>query len=456
MMRTFALVFAASAAAFAEEPAAATAPEQADPARAAGPATPAPEAEPAASAGGWEEKVNALLEEVRALKLEIAAPAAEYQSYAGMGPAASKVYFAPRGLSIGGYGEVTFAAPFGGQATSDLQRLILYTGYRFADFVVFNAEIEYEHAHTAKRGEVEVEFAYLDFLISPFFNVRAGNLLVPMGMINEVHEPVFFHGTQRPDVERLLLPATWNENALGIYGQAGPVDYKVYLMNGLQAVGDGCLRDAAKNGAACSGPVKGFTSGSWAREGRQRGSKAWSGDFAGVAAVGLPRLLPGLDLGASFYAGRSGQGAYLGDQLITALVLMGEAHASYKLAGFETRALAAFGSLEQAELVSDKQGATIASGVVGGYVEAGYDVAALLFSAAGQALVPYARLERYDLNGRVPAGRTRSAKLDLTGLTAGLTYRPHPLVVLKGDYQIRLDAAGAASQTVNAGVGFVF
>ena len=67
---------------------------------------------------------------------------------------------------------------------SDLFRVVLYTGYRFTTKILFNSEIEFEHQH-----ELSVEFAYLDFLLSDAIGLRVGNVLVPMGFVNELHEP---------------------------------------------------------------------------------------------------------------------------------------------------------------------------------------------------------------------------------------------------------------------------
>src|SRR5689334_14275732 len=139
-----------------------------------------------------KDDVKALAEELRRLKLEIGLRDVEYRSYAGMGPAASKVYFAPKGLSIGGYGEFVYDHPVdhGAQSASDTLRAVVYAGYRFNDWIVFNSEIEFEHA----GGEVSVEFAYLDFHLRDWAQLRVGNLLVPIGFVNELHEPAFFNG----------------------------------------------------------------------------------------------------------------------------------------------------------------------------------------------------------------------------------------------------------------------
>src|SRR5438477_50729 len=83
-------------------------------------------------------------------------------------------------------------------------------------------EIEVEHAVSAsdKGGEVEVEFAYLDYLFSKSLRARAGLMLIPMGLVNELHEPPTFLGALRPDVEERLIPSTWRELGAGVYGDA--------------------------------------------------------------------------------------------------------------------------------------------------------------------------------------------------------------------------------------------
>src|SRR5204862_6228332 len=140
----------------------------------------------------------------------------------GLGPAAAKVYGRDRGVAVGGYGEALYqrfasraddGTPAGRNDTLDLTRAVLYFGYKFDKGIVFNSEIEYEHATTGEgdeeKGETSVEFAYLEFPLGRDWGVRAGQLLVPVGFINELHEPPFFLGARRPDVETIIIPSTW-------------------------------------------------------------------------------------------------------------------------------------------------------------------------------------------------------------------------------------------------------
>jgi len=411
------------------------------PARAADP--PAPD--PSGGAPATGEEVKALAEEVRRLKLEIAIPEAEYRSYAGLGPADSKVYFVPKGLSIGGYGEAVYSKYLGAPkpALSDLQRVVVYAGYRFSPTIVFNAEVEFEHGSTEGAGAVSVEFAYLDFLLSQPVRLRVGNVLVPVGFINEVHEPVFFHGVFRPEVERRIIPSTWNENGLGLFGEVVGLRYKAYLLNGL---------DATRG--------EGFGAGSWIREGRTGGSKSVAESLAGVLSLAWDA--GPLALGASVYRGRSGQGKSAPDgSPIRGDILLGEVHAGLSWRGLLLRTLFAAGALGDADRISAALGRAgrevVGSRVWGAYAEVAYDLLPALAPEVAQGLSPFLRYEAMNLHDRVPAGGEPDPAQDQRILTAGLTYKPIPNVVAKADYQRKTTAAGTgAVEQVNLGVGFVF
>src|SRR4051812_1041923 len=142
-----------------------------------------------------ERQLQVLAQEIETMKLGEAAVTAD-RSNNGMGPAASKIYRTGNGLAIGGYGEAVYRSfdgrlQDGSRSTAsdeaDLQRAVLYFGYKFNDRFLFNSEVEYEHAVTAsdKDGETKVEFAYADYLWKPQANLRAGLVLMPVGLLNE-------------------------------------------------------------------------------------------------------------------------------------------------------------------------------------------------------------------------------------------------------------------------------
>jgi len=392
----------------------------------------APPEQPAAQPASQAE-VKALAEEVRRLKLELGLQDVEYASYAGMGPAASKVYFAPKGLSLGGYGEINYENRLDDRTDqSDLYRVVLYTGYRFTDRIVFNAEVEYEH-----HAEVAVEFAYLDFALREELGLRVGNVLLPVGFTNLVHEPPFFNGVFRPEVERRIIPTTWNENGVGLYGAWRGLRYHAYALVGLNATGGE------------------LSPGSWLRNARTGGGESPADDLAAVVALSWER--GPVTVGASFYRGDAGQGVEDASGVIDAPVTLLEAHGQVAWRGLTVRALWAEGRLGDAARLSALQdGDVIGSEVGGGYLDVSYDVLGSVLPDSGQALSPFVRYERLDLHAAVPSGLVRDPALKYGFLTTGLVYKPIPTIAVKADYQRKDTDADVTEDQVNLGVGFVF
>ena len=184
------------------------------------------------------EITNSLIDETSDLKTGFSYTTVDTtKSHSGLGSAASKVYYSKSPLSIGGYGEMYYSQQTGdstNKSTLDVYRFVPYIGYKFTDNIILNTEIEFEHGGVAnsggaaKGGEVIVEFMYLDFLINENVNLRVGNFLMPMGLINEKHEPTLFTTVQRPDTSKYILPSTWHESGLMVYGDiVEGLSYKV-------------------------------------------------------------------------------------------------------------------------------------------------------------------------------------------------------------------------------------
>ena len=208
----------------------------------------------------------------------------------GLAPSAASTYGRGQGLSIAGYGEMLYenfapeneaGVPTGTGTRLDFLRAILYAGYRFNDRFLFNSEIEVEHA-----DEISVEFAYIDYQAHEHFGVRGGMLLIPMGLVNEFHEPTVFLGAERPVTENRIIPSTWRENGGGVYGSIDRVAFRAYVVNGF----DGS--SFSSNGV---------------RGGRQKGGKAKASNMAFTGRVDVTPT-PGFFVGASLYTGGSGQG----------------------------------------------------------------------------------------------------------------------------------------------------
>jgi hypothetical protein len=374
-----------------------------------------------------ESKFQALADEQEGLVLEGLFPPAGEARF-GLGPSASKVYSVEEGVSLGGYGEALYERRSGpGNDELDLLRVVLYLGYRFDEHWIFNSEIEYEHA----GEEVGVEFATLDYLWQDTLNFRGGLVLVPMGFVNELHEPPTFLTARRSEVERRILPSTWRENGAGVFGDAGPVSYRAYVVNGFDATG--------------------FTD-QGLRGGRQDGSEARAEDLALVGRADWTAT-PGLVAGGSLYFGNAGQ-----DQagLGSTGTAIGEVHAEWRAEGLWVRALLALAEVDDVAELNAANGFTGADSVgeelEGHYLEAGYDLLSLLAEPSPQALSPYARYEAVDTQAEVPSGFASDPANDFDIVTLGLNWRPRSNLVFKLEYQDHEQSADGW----NLAMGFSF
>ncbi|MGZ4969182.1 MAG: hypothetical protein ACXV8O_12480 [Methylobacter sp.] len=408
--------------------------------------TPAKTASTSSDVKTLERKTDVLSQEVEKLRTNLSIPEeAKYKSAYGMGPAASKIYSAGKGLSIGGYGEGSYKAIVGDKGDekdkADLERAVLYVGYKFNDRILFNSEIEFEHASSGEgdelKGEVGVEFASLDFFINQKINARAGLVLMPMGLVNRIHEPLFYFGNQRPLVEQRIIPSTWREMGAGIFGSITPsLTYTAYVVNGLDA--------------------KGFTSDGIA-EGRGGGSNANAENFGYVARMDYdPNMIPGLTVGGSAYVGNSGQNQTFVGYKADVFTQLYEAHVQWKYRGLEFRTLGSWGHIKNAELVSASVGEVVGSQNFGWYTEAGYDILPLVLPDTTQYLAPFVRFEHLDTVAKAPTGFDDDPTKDWKIYQVGLQYKPIPNVVLKADYRNFVAKQGPLADDFHLGFGFIY
>ncbi len=390
-----------------------------------------------------DRKTNVLAGAVEKIRTQLFIPdEVEYKSQYGLGPAASKIYKVSKGLSIGGYGEANYQAivddKSGQNDSADFGRLVVYLGYKFSDNILFNSEIEFEHGSTGKKsGTVSVEFAALDFFFDSRVNVRAGMVLMPMGFINLIHEPTFFFGNNRPEVERRIIPSTWREVGVGLFGELAPgLTYTMYGVNGMNA--------------------KNFNS-SGIRSGRQAGSQAKAEDLAFVGRIDYaPPQIPGVTVGASAYLGNSGQNQLFNGQQVDVFTQLYEGHVQVKYRGLEFRALGSWGHIGDAAVLSAAKGETIGSENYGWYTEVGYDVMPHLFADSNQYLAPFFRYERLDAIASAPTGFADDLTQDKEIFQVGVNYKPIPNVVIKADYRNWSSKASDLPDDFNLGVGFIF
>jgi hypothetical protein len=363
---------------------------------------------------------------------------------------------AMRGLAIGGYGEAVLNAPLdkSAPAVADLRRTILFLGFNFTDRIRFFSEIEFEHALTTdgKRGEVAVEQAILDFLFSRAINLRAGMILMPVGLINLYHEPSTFNGVERPDTDLLLIPSTWKQVGGGLFGALGPLRYQLYVVPGLRA-----------DGFSAAIGIRGGVQDNLARV----------SDPAGVLRLDIAPVL-GLNLGWSGYIGGASQGD---PNLGSAPVALTELDAKFGRFGLSVRAQLAYIHIGSAATISrtlqlvDLSGVPqpadlprgsgpIASHMLGGYLELGYDLLRPFKLRSATQLIAFGRYERTHTQLDVPEQEIMQARQpgnDRSVYTAGLTLRPILEIAVKLDYQLRhSEVAGSTRHLLNCGIAYQF
>lgn len=400
-----------------------------------------------------DHKIEVLSQEIEKLKAgKDLFPAVKETGKFGLGPAASKVYDVQQGVSIGGYGEMLYEkfAPTNQSGTDvsnnkvdqlDFVRAIVYFGYKFNDKFVFNSEIEVEHAK-----EISLEFAYIDYLYRPWLSFRAGKILLPMGLINELHEPTVYLGAKRPMTEQFIIPSTWSENGAGVFGTVGDFNYKAFVVNGFDALGK-----------ANGGSVDGFAAEKGLRDGRQDGGEAKAVSFAGVARADYAGV-QGLLAGVSGYYGKAGQNFKSG---VTTWIA--DAHVDLRYAGFLARTVLAYSRVyDVTDLYNQQQtggtltasSSAIGSDLYGGYAELGYNVLHLFKS--DQELVAFGRFERLDTQHQQPAGFQRDGAADRTAYTFGLRYKPIIQIAAKAEYQIIRNGAQTGVNQFNMSLGYIF
>jgi hypothetical protein len=450
------------------QPAAAAAPAAA-PAPVAAEAQPSPPAQAAepARVEEVERRQTILTEEVRKIREFLVLPETqELKGYYGLGPAASKVYGIPRGLSIGGYGETNFkivtANANGTDNEFDFVRFVTYLGYKFNDKFVLNTELEIEHATTEETvssgsGAFELEFATLDYLYNPAANARAGLMLVPVGFINEVHEPPFYLGNVRPPVEQQLIPTTWRALGLGLFGQPLPgLEYKAYGLTSLNALGYQTLNTL--------------------RDARQQGDQERASDWSFVGRLDYAPFIE-WSSGGSLYVGDQGQNEEYGNEDVGfrkagVLTQLYEIHTQVQTHGFWFRALGTTVLIDDAGILSlddqiqARQGCNITDPtsactpigkvLLGAYAEVAYDVLPFFLPETTQYLAPWFRYSWLDTNNKVPAGFMRDRAARQHFYEFGLQYKPIPQIVFKADYHIQDAEQGTLPDELRLGGGFVF
>ncbi|MBR1517073.1 MAG: hypothetical protein IJ620_02885 [Bacteroidales bacterium] len=376
-----------------------------------------------------------------------------------------------RRLSIGGYGEAVYQYNFfsdnpfrysnadrykdsKGHGRVDMPHAVINLGYDFGHGWSFGTEIEFEHGGTEaavemeaeesgeyekeieRGGEVALEQFWLQKSFGAAVNLRAGHIIVPVGGTNAAHEPDKFFGVFRPEGENTILPCTWHETGLELFGRMGDWRYDVMLLPSLNS--------------------SYFTESGWAN-----GASASPYEFrvanrlAGAARIDNYSV-PGLRLSLSGFVGNTFFNDIVTNESskkygsVKGLVYIGAFDFSYRHGGLVVRGNADYGHLDEADIISTYNknlshatGSPFPRSLVGeaAYalgIEAGYDIFSLFDGTmGGRRLFLFGRYDRY--NSYLPAGvRSTIGWTERQCVSAGINYRPIPAIIVKAEGGVRL------------------
>jgi len=340
---------------------------------------------------------------------------------------------------LSGYMDFHFNKADGEDPVLDFHRFVLLLNHGFSPRLRFVGELELEHAFVEgleASGEIELEQAYIDFLLSRPLNVRAGMLLMPVGIINERHEPPVYNGVERPFVDTVIVPSTWFDVGAGVHGELGAWRYRAYAVAPLNAIE--------------------FTAEEGIRGGRQKGSQANVRNIAYTARAEY-RAIRALTLGASVWTGES---SFAAPRLDTG-VTVGELDARFRRNRLELRWQFAQVAISDAARLNDVLERTtgvspnIARTMRGFYSEAAYRV---WNAGAPRDLVAFVRYENFDTQFRMPEGFVPLKEFDRDAWVTGLTYYPDPDLAVKADYVYLRNQSGLFPNRhlFNLGLGWWF
>lgn len=329
--------------------------------------------------------------------------------------------------TIGGYGELhynnlqTEKPGKNDKREIDFHRFVLFFGHEFNDNIRMFSEFELEHSlagdGASKPGEVELEQAYIEMDLNDNTQFKAGVMLVPVGILNETHEPPTFYGTERNPVEKNIIPSTWWEGGLGLSGQFGEgFSYDLMVHSGMQV-----------DLTSTKGDI-------YIRGGRQKVAEAAANNAAYTARLKYTGIR-GLELASTVHV-QDDITQNDADEVEGATLV--EAHVIYNIQAVTLKALYAQWDIDTtaAATVVQKEEDT----QKGFYVEAGYKLT--------EKLGVFARHNEWETED--VAGQDANTQLDF-----GVNYWPHENVVFKADFQQQNTQAGDFDG-INLGVGYQF
>lgn len=386
-------------------------------------------------------------------------------------------------LTIGGYGEAVASRNFfsddykkyqdahlhkgESHGRFDLPHVVIFLGYDFGRGWSMGTEIEFEHGGTEsaveieeeeageyeseieRGGEVALEQFWIQKSFSRALNLRLGHIIVPVGATNMHHTPTEFFGVYRPEGENTILPCTWHETGISLWGMLGRQwRYEVMFLPGL---------DSDR-----------FNSKGWIHDGAGSPYEFKIGNsYAGAFRLDNYSV-PGLRLSVSGYGGNSFSNTLYPQtnsryQGVKGTVLIGAFDFAYDAHNWIVRGNFDYGHLSDADMITAFNGSmsassvsskqAVASDAIATGIEAGYDF--FSFSPKlhdrNQRLYLFGRYDYYDSMFKTPARVQHYKWCGRQRIAAGINYYPMKSIVIKAEYSIGLLNANSYTYTDSSG-----
>ncbi|MFM2048889.1 MAG: hypothetical protein RI955_1437 [Bacteroidota bacterium] len=343
--------------------------------------------------------------------------------------------------TIGGYGEARYTYSFTDKtAFANLDRAVLFVGHKFNNKISFFSELEVEDAKVSggePGGEVALEQAYVKFMLNKNTWLQAGVFIPRMGILNENHLPTTFNGVDRTFTETFVIPSTWREVGIGLYGNVQKIQglqYSIALVNGLNSAG--------------------FESGSGIREGRFEARNATATNLALTGALlyykGNFRMqLSGYVGGSAGLSPRVADSLQLSSGMFGTPVMMGDFNIQYHAKGFAVKFLASAINISDAEAINRAYANNTANLIYGGYAEVAYNVLQTSKKYADKKLNVFMRYENIDLNAQIPTNGISNGILKQQYIVAGATFQPIVGIIVKADYVLKQTGEPNSTLVVN-------
>jgi hypothetical protein len=327
--------------------------------------------------------------------------------------------------SLGAYGEMHYNN-LDSKDEIDFHRFVMFLGHEYNENIRMFSEIELEHSLSGdgKPGEVELEQAYVEFDLNDQISARGGLFLMPVGLINETHEPPVFFGVERNPVEKNIIPTTWWEGGASVLGRFGEgFSYDLAMTSGLDVNQTGSNSYLIRNG-------------------RQKVAKARADDFAYTGRIKWTGM-PGVELALT---GQYQSDITQGDQGIDATLF--EAHADIRRGPWGLRALFARWDLSDSGTINASDPAAL-----GRDEQMGWYVEPSVRGSLGNLPGEFGAFVRYNVwdNNAGSSNDTEEKQINF-----GVNYWPIEDIVLKLDVQNQDNEGRADDNGFNLGVGYQF